>query len=521
MRRRAAPGRAREVTRWAAGRSGHHDGARGVRGEGELTVAGRVRGVPASPGHAHRGGRRGRGRRRGRLRGGGRAPLGSVTAHDKLRVLPGGVVDARVRAARLAMSGGHLPRRDAGPARGQRPLGRRHPAPPPRGPRRRRATGSRPPRHPRRLRPGDPADPDIQKSPHRARRWPRCRSPARRRRVPRDHHPPPPQCPRRRRDVAPPPPTSGRSPPPPRPVMKNAAARLFRPPCASPDVSAAPCPATNARPTARPSAHANALQAHARPRRPPRPFAAPPPKGLRQAAAAVAPAGRRPPRPAPRPQRVAEDARHSRGARRRWPAAGRLVKRARRAPRAAASRRLQRGPLPPASGRERFLHRLQARDAHGRGPPAHRFGALRRGGGDGDVAASRASRSWCPLVSAVSLTSALRGSALRRSTYPQGGEGTTAPAAASRVKRPGGRRGGAPRRRSRRAAARGRRWRAPPRGRAGASPVLALVDREEGRRRRARRARPSPRAGCSTARTSFAEASPARELLPAARPSSL
>ena len=80
-----------------------------LRGEGELTVAGRVRGVLHLQGTLI-------------VEEGGAVEAdveassvvvaglisGSVTAHDELRVLPGGIVDARVRAARLAMSEGAI-----------------------------------------------------------------------------------------------------------------------------------------------------------------------------------------------------------------------------------------------------------------------------------------------------------------------------------------------------------------------------------------------------------------------------
>jgi cytoskeletal protein CcmA (bactofilin family) len=80
-----------------------------VRGDGELTVAGRVRGVLTLVGTLV-------------IEEGGSVEAeveasavvvaglltGSVTAHDELRVLAGGCVDARVRAARLAMADGAI-----------------------------------------------------------------------------------------------------------------------------------------------------------------------------------------------------------------------------------------------------------------------------------------------------------------------------------------------------------------------------------------------------------------------------
>lgn len=80
-----------------------------VRGEGELTVGGRLRGVLTLQGTLV-------------VEEGGSVEAeveassvivaglltGSVTAHEELRVLPGGCVDARVRATRLAMAEGAI-----------------------------------------------------------------------------------------------------------------------------------------------------------------------------------------------------------------------------------------------------------------------------------------------------------------------------------------------------------------------------------------------------------------------------
>ncbi len=78
-----------------------------VRGEGELVVAGRIRGVLTLDGTlvVEVGGCVEAEVEAGSVVVGG-VVTGSLVAHDELRILPGGVVDARVRAARLAVADG-------------------------------------------------------------------------------------------------------------------------------------------------------------------------------------------------------------------------------------------------------------------------------------------------------------------------------------------------------------------------------------------------------------------------------
>ncbi len=101
-----------------------------VRGEGELTVGGRLRGVLTLQGTLV-------------VEEGGSVEAeveansvivaglltGSVTAHEELRVLPGGCVDARVRATRLAMAEGAIFRGELQAAVTQSPPALQSPGP--------------------------------------------------------------------------------------------------------------------------------------------------------------------------------------------------------------------------------------------------------------------------------------------------------------------------------------------------------------------------------------------------------